>query len=118
MEKRKTAPTVAAVVALALILWWFAGPRPSFVSDPGEVSWSGGTCLNLEVKEVDAWSRIASASVADAIERNWDAPRDWAGCADDQVTGVSLIIPGSFEPGLYRICDAITDACFEARHAP
>ncbi len=118
MEKRRAAPTVAAVVALALILWWFAGPRPSFVSSPGQVTWSGGTCLNLEINQADTWVPVASAELSDAIGRNWDAPGEWPNCASDQVAGVVLTIPNSFDPGLYRICDAVTLQCLEARHAP
>ncbi len=118
MEKRRAAPTVAAVVALAFILWWFAGPRPSFVSNPGQVTWSGGTCLNLEINQADTWVRVASAELGDAIGRNWSAPGEWPNCRGDQVADVVLTIPNSFDPGLYRICDAETLQCLEARHAP
>jgi hypothetical protein len=118
VEKRRAAPTIAAVAALAFMLWWFAGPRPSFVSDPGEVAWFGGVCLDLEIKQADTWLRVASADLDDAINRKWGPPREWATCNGRQTANTTLLIPSSFEPGLYRICDAATQQCLEARHAP
>ena len=108
-----------ALVAAAIVVLAFTGPRPEPEAS-GSIRRFGGVCVELERWALLGWSVVGQAyTVADVANGIWYEPTDEPPCADVPTQTYLIRMPNDGQTGAYRLCGlADLEPCIEFTRVP